>query len=1210
MNEREIFEKAIEIQNPAQRQAFLDQACGGDATLRAQLDQLLASHQQASQFLNVPLVDQLSPPAKEPVQPTIELSSSSGVAAGRPMNAPHPDDEDDELYPGPDLSFLQPSTTPGSLGRLGHYEILQVLGQGAFGIVFKAFDEKLHRHVAVKAMTPQLASTSPPRKRFLREARSVAALKHENIVQIYSVEEQPLPYLAMEFVDGQTLQQKLDGSGPLEVPEILHLGRQMAAGLAAAHDKGLIHRDIKPGNILIEAGAEQKVKITDFGLARAADDATMTRTGTIAGTPMYMAPEQALGQTLDHRADLFSLGSVLYQMTCGRPPFRGANALAVLKRVIDETPRPIQDILPQVPDWLCAIIAKLQARQPEDRFQSAREVADLLGRCQASLQQLGRVELPGDLGAFLPKPDDETKSKAVATGYAREKPAVLPPARRPGLRWTAAAVVLIALVGGVSLTEATGVTNIRATVIRLFSPDRTLAVKVDDPGVSVSIDGEEMVITGTARQSAEWVLEVGGTLVLRREGTLVHLKQGDNLPNTPFEIYAVSLYGVQELRNEDINRLQFLPTVRRGLNLTHNRKLGDAGFVKLAAFPGFAQIEQLEVHDTGVGETGLEQIPRFKKLTILNLSGPAVTKNVLARLRRMELKNVTLYECHNAGDDAMAELVALPALEQLVLSHVPISDTGLMQLAMCKALRSLMLTKCAERAGTSQRTPITGAGVKRLATALPQCRIEWDGVVIEPTVVVDPDRRAAEWVLSIGGTVRVNSQEQFIKTTDELPKESFRLTAVNLTNHQKITEEGLTLFQDCRNVSFLGLVGPGVTDAGLANFRNCKDLTTLILAGAPVTDAGLMHFKGKEKLIGLDLYDLPVTDAGLANFKDCRDLATLRLDGTRVTDAGLANFKDCKKLYTLLLNTTQVTDAGLAHFKDCKNFGWIHLAETQVTATGLAYFKGCKSPYFDLRGTPMDDAGLKKLAGITNLLGVNLRMTKVTPMGIDELRNELPKCRIEWDGGVIEPTVAADPDRRAAEWVLANGGKVQIGPGGDVFALDKLPTHKFTLGVVSFDGLKFQEESELKCLAQLAHLQHVYLGQAPITGLGLGHIATCPELVTLALDSTSVRDGDLGVLKNLKKLQNLSIHNTRTTDAAINHIWECPHLTQLDLSLTGITDAGLKKLEGLAGLQFIQVYQTKVSAAGVNEFAAALPGCKIRWDGGVIEPKAGQDKGK
>src|SRR5262249_37266779 len=156
-----------------------------------------------------------------------------------------------------------------------------------FGIVLKAFDEMLHRVVAIKVMAPRLATTSPARKRFLREARASAAIRHENAVGIHAVEEQPIPYLVMEYIAGETLQHKLDRVGPLAVPEGLGIGQQVARGLAAAHALGLIHRDIKPSNILLERSVEQRAKITDFGLARAADDASLTQSGYIAGTPMY-----------------------------------------------------------------------------------------------------------------------------------------------------------------------------------------------------------------------------------------------------------------------------------------------------------------------------------------------------------------------------------------------------------------------------------------------------------------------------------------------------------------------------------------------------------------------------------------------------------------------------------------------------------------------------------------------------------------------------------------------------------------------------------------------------------------------------------------------------------------------------------------------------------------------------------------------------------
>jgi eukaryotic-like serine/threonine-protein kinase len=274
MNEETIFATALE-KPPAERAAYLADACGGDEALQERLEGLLAASEKVGNFM-----------ANAAVAPAVDPAATEALAASTDGRAEATNSDDEPL------TFLTPPTRPDSLGRIGHYEVLQVLGRGGFGIVFRAFDEMLQRVVALKVMAPQLAATSPARKRFLREARSSAQVRHENVVQVYEVAEQPLPYLAMEFIPGETLQQKLDRVGPLDVPETLRIGRQIAEGLAAAHAMDLIHRDIKPGNVLLEGG-QQKVKITDFGLARAADDASISQNGIIAGTPMYMAPEQA-----------------------------------------------------------------------------------------------------------------------------------------------------------------------------------------------------------------------------------------------------------------------------------------------------------------------------------------------------------------------------------------------------------------------------------------------------------------------------------------------------------------------------------------------------------------------------------------------------------------------------------------------------------------------------------------------------------------------------------------------------------------------------------------------------------------------------------------------------------------------------------------------------------------------------------------------------
>jgi serine/threonine-protein kinase len=277
-----------------------------------------------------------------------------------------------------------------------------LLGRGGMAVVLKAVDPALNRTVAIKVLAAHLASCGAARQRFLREARAAAAVVHEHVVAVHAVDEVGgLPYLVMEYVPGRSLQERLDRQGPLALPEVLRIGMQAAAGLAAAHAQGLVHRDVKPANILLENGVE-RARLTDFGLARAVSDAALTQSGVVAGTPQYMAPEQSRGEAVDHRADLFSLGSTLYAMCTGHPPFRAESAVAVLRRVSDDEPRSVRELNSEVPDWFAAIIAKLHAKNAAQRYQSAAEVSDLLGRCLAHLQQPLSVPLPGMLTPAIP----------------------------------------------------------------------------------------------------------------------------------------------------------------------------------------------------------------------------------------------------------------------------------------------------------------------------------------------------------------------------------------------------------------------------------------------------------------------------------------------------------------------------------------------------------------------------------------------------------------------------------------------------------------------------------------------------------------------------------------------------------------------------------------------------------------------------------------
>ena len=284
---------------------------------------------------------------------------------------------------------------------MGGYDILEVIGRGGMGVVLKAFDRELQRCVALKVLAPHLANSSLARKRFAREAQAAAAIVHPNVLAIHQVQAGgQLPFLVMPLVAGETLAQRLTREGTLEIKECLRIGMQAAAALSAAHEQGLVHRDVKPANILLEMGIERAM-LMDFGLARAADDVTLTRWGIIAGTPQYMSPEQARGEALDGRSDLFALGCILYEMATGVSPFRADSVMATLRRLVEDPPQPLASLAPELPPWFAVIIERLLDKDPARRFASAKEVAELLESCLGHVQQPTVVPLPTSVAPKL-----------------------------------------------------------------------------------------------------------------------------------------------------------------------------------------------------------------------------------------------------------------------------------------------------------------------------------------------------------------------------------------------------------------------------------------------------------------------------------------------------------------------------------------------------------------------------------------------------------------------------------------------------------------------------------------------------------------------------------------------------------------------------------------------------------------------------------------
>lgn len=276
--------------------------------------------------------------------------------------------------------WLDPSDRKESLGRIGKYEVLGVLGQGGMGLVLKAHDTELERMVAIKTLPHQVTSRTDARLRLAREARAAAGLRHPNIVSVFGLETwRDVPLIVMPLVEGGTLQQYA-AKQRLATEQVLVVGLQIAEALSALHAEGIVHRDLKPSNILLQDQLNH-VLLSDFGLARFDGDLAITHSDALAGTPFFMSPEQAQGKPIDARSDLFSFGSVLYWMCTGQYPFRGNSSYETLSQLIHSKANSEELARFHVPMYLRRLVDRLLAKEPSERWSSAEEVAELLRAC-------------------------------------------------------------------------------------------------------------------------------------------------------------------------------------------------------------------------------------------------------------------------------------------------------------------------------------------------------------------------------------------------------------------------------------------------------------------------------------------------------------------------------------------------------------------------------------------------------------------------------------------------------------------------------------------------------------------------------------------------------------------------------------------------------------------------------------------------------------
>jgi len=871
----------------------------------------------------------------------------------------------------PTLRLLHPPQGPGEIGRLAHYRILKILGSGGMGVVFLAEDVRLSRTVALKTMKPHIAADPRQRQRFLREARAAAKVESDYIVPIYDIGEvSGVPWLAMPLLKGQSLDELLKSQKVIMPAQAARLGAQVAKGLAVAHAAGLIHRDVKPANIWVEPEAGGRARLLDFGLARdqspppGQGQEPLTQTGAVLGTPAYMAPEQAGSKPLDARADLFSLGCVLYRAVTGRLPFRGDGALGTLVALATETPPVPHEVNPAVPAPLSALIMNLLAKDRTARPPSATAVARALEALQVNpttpvpMAIPARSAEPPNPWADIDVTEPVLPPQARNTASPATAPASGPAGQGTGRRRLVIAAIVLLVVGLLGWVYG-------GTIMRIATNKGELVVGVDgDPN-----DEVEILMNGVVVQERTTKREF--TLPAGESGYVQAYKDGIMVGSTRFTLTrggkeSVSLTvskipsqppGPQPTRDDpkdpDRRAAAWVRSIDGGIAIRVNGEADERGLVTNGTAPwgtvyGGPTIYELPKerfvltsigfwNNAKVTDAGLANCEGCKNVAIIDLSYGNVTAAGVRHLRDCKnLKDLNLgstsvgdtgleyfRDCKDltslrlaktgVSNAGLAHLKGMTKLTHLYLDGLPaVGDDGLKHLAGLKSLTTLDL----------RGTQATAEGVANLQKALPNCEI---------LSSLDPDRRAATWARSIDGGIRIRvngeADERFLFTSGtapfgtscvgpnvELPKERFLLTAIGLWSNTKVTDAGLANCEGCENVAIIELSGlSNVTDAGVRHFRECKNLRELAL------------------------FSTSVGDTGLENFKDCKNLNILGLSSTGVSNTGLAHLKGMTKLTHLYLGLLPaVSDDGLKHLAGLKNLTSLDLTGTAVTADGIA----------------------------------------------------------------------------------------------------------------------------------------------------------------------------------------------------------------------------------------------------------------------------------
>ncbi|HJZ92631.1 MAG TPA: protein kinase [Gemmataceae bacterium] len=726
------------------------------------------------------------------------------------------------VAPGELGGWLAPPDRPDDLGRLGRYRIVRVIRAGGMGIVLEGEDTTLKRRVAIKVMHPRLAADPTARARFLREAEAMARLDHEHVVPVFEAAEDPtakIAYLVMPFLQGEALSDRLKREGRLRPAEAIRIGREVAEGLQAAHDHGLIHRDVKPSNIWLDPRG--KVKLLDFGLVRAGGegDMSLSQSGQVVGTPAYMAPEQARGEPVDHRADLFALGCVLYRAATGAVPFAGSSSVATLYSVATATPADPAALNPRLTAGLVDLIQRLLAKEPEGRPASAATVA-------GELAELERTDSDTSVPLGIPVPDDpRTAISAPASAEAIE-PA---PARRT--RWRSAAAIAAAAILVVA--------GVAATLYVTRATRGTVVVEPADPAAEVRLQTARFRFTSD-------------------DGQTHLLESPERSRELPAGTYQVTILGADGLTADPAQ-----VEVRRGetaavrINVTpvvHPMPPSSDPERKAAEWAhGLGGTLELSLSDGKTREVGPKDVlpPELFTVRAVRLMKSRTAARELSRLAGLkDLKILELTDCR-IGDPELAGIGLISTLTHLVVRADTDPDSARVTDAGLAHLRNLTGLKVVSFPGSR----ITGTGLSHLQRSVGLEEIHGIGAPTDAGMAALAHFPGLKH-MDLGDGHNVT--DAGIKLLSGLP----HLEKV-IVHNSRLTDDGLKALTGLNQLRGLGADGTALTDAGLVHLKAFPALESLGAGVSGVTDTGLKTLAELQTLKWLNLRGATVTADGI-----------------------------------------------------------------------------------------------------------------------------------------------------------------------------------------------------------------------------------------------------------------------------------------------------------------------------------------------------------